>query len=563
MEPLENGYFRYIGRHAAAGLQYAYLLDGGEFPDPASRRQPQGVHQPSAVFWPDEYEWHDRDWGGVALDDLVLYELHVGTFTPAGTLDAIIPRLEELRQLGVTALELMPIAAFPGRRNWGYDGVYPRSVQDSYGGPAALQRFVDAAHGQDLAVVLDVVFNHLGPEGNYLQRYGPYFTERYHTPWGAAFNFDGPDSDAVRQFVIETARGWIRDFHVDGLRLDAIHAIYDFGARHVLEELQAAVQAEAARQNRTVHIIAESNRNDPRWVTDSREGGHGLDAVWNDDFHHALHAYLTGERDGYYCAYGSAADVVKAFNQAHVYDGQYNPYRRRRHGVPAGNCDRRRFVVSVQTHDQVGNRANADRWASLVSPTEQRLACALLLVSPFTPLLFMGEEYGETRPFPYFCSFGDPELAAAVRRGRRRDALVRGFSQAHDLLDPNKEQTFDRAVLSWDWLASSQQSGLRQLYCDLLAARRSWPGLRDRQTTEASLSADGQLLTIVRGSNQPVLVLANLSQHCLPLPPAIVERPWLLSTEAVRYGGVRDSQRDRATLLSHEVIVCTAAEDAW
>ena len=405
------GYHTHRASGIREGFRYAFKLsDGQEFPDPASRWQPDGVHRPSAVFSPAAFTWTDRNWRGVRREDLVFYELHVGTFTPAGTFDAIIPRLSELAALGITAIELMPIAQFPGERNWGYDGVYPYAVQNSYGGPRALQRLVDAAHQRGLAVFLDVVYNHLGPEGCYFNQFGHYFTNHYHTPWGAAINFGDAYSDPVRQFFIDNARVWIRDFHIDGLRLDAIHAIYDASALHILAEIRAAVHRIGKEQNRAVHVVAESNLNDVRVVNPPERGGHGLDGAWSDDFHHSVHALLTGERDGYYQDFGEPEQLVKALNNVYVYDGCYSPFRRRRHGSSVGTTDRTRFIVALQNHDQIGNRAMGDRLSTLLPPAAQRLAAGLMLLSPFVPLMFMGEEYGETRPFPFFCSFGDPDL---------------------------------------------------------------------------------------------------------------------------------------------------------
>jgi maltooligosyltrehalose trehalohydrolase len=392
MAPEGGGYFVHRQLPVAQGLPYAFKLgDGRDYPDPASRWQPHGVHRPSAVFFPQSYRWSDAAWRGVARDELVIYELHVGAFTPEGTLEAIIPRLPQLLALGVTAVELMPVAQFAGDRDWGYDAVYPYAVQNSYGGPTALLRLVDAAHQAGLAVILDVVYNHFGPEGNYAARYGPYFTDRYRTPWGEAVNYDGPQSDAVRQFVVDNARMWVRDFHLDGLRLDAVQTIYDAGPRHILAEIQAAVRREATRAGRPVHVIAESNQNDVRLIRPSRRGGCGLDGVWSDDFHHAVHALLTGERDGYYMDFGEPAQVAKALNEAFVYDGCYSAFRRRRHGSRAGATDRTRFVVCIQNHDQVGNRALGDRLGALVAPAAQRLACGLLLLSPCVPLVLTSE----------------------------------------------------------------------------------------------------------------------------------------------------------------------------
>ncbi len=566
MEPEQHGYFVHREPVAAEGLRYAYRLDEeGEFPDPASRWQPDGVHAPSAVFFPEDFSWTDDTWRGIARDELVIYELHVGTFTEEGTLDAVIPRLPELVELGVTALELMPVAQFPGERNWGYDGVYPYAVQNSYGGPRALERLVDAAHRVGLAVLLDVVYNHFGPEGNYLGHFGPYFTDRYRTPWGNAVNFDGPECDPVRWLVIHNACMWVRDFHVDGLRLDAVHAIYDTGARHILAELQEAVQREAARQGRIVHVIAESNQNDVRLIDPPDRGGYGLDAVWSDDFHHSVHALLTAQRDGYYQDFGRAEHLAKAYTHGFVYDGCYSPFRRRRHGSALGARDRTRLVVCIQNHDQVGNRALGDRFGTLLEPAGQRLACGLLLVSPCVPLLFMGEEYAETRPFPFFCSFGDPALTEAVRRGRRAEFAALAFCWQTEIPDPQDPATFASAKLAWQWPEGTHAAGLRRLYQDLLAARRNWRALRDRQHTSVQLlDADPSpsaprepgILVLQRGIAPGILVVANLSNRLRPLDPKLPRnRPVLLSTEEPRYGGTGAGEGAPEQLRPYEMLI--------
>jgi maltooligosyltrehalose trehalohydrolase len=545
-----NGYFVHREPHAAEGLRYLYrLADGHEYPDPASRWQPDGVHRPSALFFPESFSWSDAQWRGVAREDLVIYELHVGVFTPEGTFDAAVPRLAELSALGVTAIELMPVAQFPGERGWGYDGVYPCAVQNSYGGPRALQRFVDAAHRHGLAVILDVVYNHLGPEGNYFEKFGLYFTDRYHTPWGKAVNYDGADSDPVRQFVIDNACAWVRDFHLDGLRLDAVQMIYDFSPRHILADVQAAVQQEADRANRFVHVIAETDQNDVRLVSPPQQGGYGLDGVWSDDFHHSLHALLTGQRDGYYVDFGAPEQVAKALNDVFDYDGCYSPFRRRNHGTCVGAIDRTRFVVCIQNHDQIGNRALGERLGSLVSPAAQRLACGLLLLSPCVPLLFMGEEYGERNPFAFFCSFDDPVMIKAVRRGRREEFAALMFRWEVEIPDPQSLATFNAAKLAWSWPEDSPQAKLRRLYQDLLAARRGWAALRDwRHTTASVLNvADAEkenlpLLLLRRGGDDGVLALANLTATSLPMPAAeLGDTKPVLSTEDAKYGGARSS----------------------
>ncbi|MBX6333569.1 MAG: malto-oligosyltrehalose trehalohydrolase, partial [Gemmatimonadaceae bacterium] len=441
-----GGVFEGVVPGAGAGTDYAYSLDGGPpRPDPMSRWQPHGVHGPSRVVDPRTFTWTDAGWTGIAMPDYVFYELHVGTFTAAGTFDAVIPHLAELAALGVTAIELMPVAQFPGTRNWGYDGVHPFAAQNSYGGPEGLARLVDAAHAHGLAVALDVVYNHLGPEGNYLGEFGPYFTDTYHTPWGAAVNFDGPGSDEVRRYVIDNALSWVTDFHVDALRLDAVHGIFDASAEHILAELAARVHAQGARLGRRIQVIAESDLNDPRLVRPRARGGYALDAQWSDDFHHAVHVALTGERRGYYAGFHGARDVAAALERRFVYEGQYAPHRDRRHGASATDVPADRFVIAIQNHDQVGNRARGERLASLVPFASLELAASLLLLAPYVPLLFMGEEYGETHPFQYFVSHTDPALVEAVRRGR--EAELESFAWEGPIPDPGAEATFTRSVL--------------------------------------------------------------------------------------------------------------------
>jgi maltooligosyltrehalose trehalohydrolase len=587
MQPAGAGYFVHREAQADEGLRYVYRLsDGKEYPDPASRWQPDGVHGPSAVFTPGAWHGDESDWHGVPREELVIYELHVGTFTAAGTFDAVVPRLPALRELGITAIEIMPVAQFPGDRGWGYDGVYPYAAQASYGGPQGLQRLVAAAHRAGLGVILDVVYNHLGPEGNYAACFGPYFTDRYRTPWGHAVNFDGPDSDAVRQFLIDNACYWVRDFHVDGLRLDAVQTIFDLSATHFLADLAAVVHAQAARQKRTVHLIAETNQNDTRLIDAPEQGGWGLDGLWSDDFHHSVHALLTGQRDGYYQDFGRAQHLAKAYQEVFVYDGCYSPFRRRRHGRRVGDRDRTQFVVCVQNHDQVGNRARGDRFGTLLAPEAQRLACALLLLSPCTPLVFMGEEYGELRPFPFFCSFSDPELVAAVRRGRREEFAALAFQWETEIPDPQDPETFQRAKLSWQWPAGSLHAGIRCLYATLLGARRRWPALRDRQHTRARLvpvhglgtgaffgpempspttpTAEkgacplppAALLILERGGAPGVLAVANLTAQCASACGVEHgERTLVLSSEEPRFGGARALAEPRDTLLPYELCI--------
>jgi maltooligosyltrehalose trehalohydrolase len=466
-----RGYHHATASDIAPGALYLYRLDGGlERPDPASRHQPRGVHGPSCVTDP-HFEWSDGNWTGPVLKDYVLYELHVGTFTTEGTFDAAICRLDDLQSLGVTALELMPIAQFPGSRNWGYDGVFPFAVQDSYGGPDGLKRLVDACHRKGLAVVLDVVCNHLGPEGNVLGSFGPYFNNYCLTPWGKAINFDGPGSDEVRRFFIESALTWVRDFHVDALRLDAVHGIVDQSARPFLEELGAAVHAAAAELRRPVYLIAESNLNAPRFIRPVAQGGCDLDGVWNDDFHHALHAVLTGERGRYYIDFGRFDQLRKAWNDGFVYDGTYSVFHGHRHGRPLEDTPGERLIVFSQNHDQVGNRARGDRLAERVSFEALKLCAAAVLLSPFTPLLFMGEEYAETAPFPYFIDHSDAALIEATRKGRL--AEFPDLKDGSRVPDPQDEASFLAAKLRWSLRSEGSHGILCSYYRDVLQLRRT------------------------------------------------------------------------------------------
>ncbi len=539
MEPLARSYFRAVVEDVAPDSLYRYRLDGTkERPDPASRLQPQGVHGPSAVV-DTRFPWKDAEWRGLPLEKYVLYEVHVGTFTPEGTLDAAIARIGDLKGLGITAIELMPVAQFPGNRNWGYDGVYPCAVQDAYGGPAAMKRFVAACHREEMAVALDVVYNHLGPEGNYFGDYGPYFTDTYKTPWGEAINFDGPQSDEVRRYFIENALRWITEFHVDALRLDAIHAIMDPSAKPFLEELAAAVQARARRLGRPAHLFAESNRNDSRIVRDAETGGTGLDGLWNDDFHHALHALLTGERSGYYGDFGDIKDLADAWRRGFVYAGRYSRFAQRRVGNSSEDVPAKRFVVFAQNHDQVGNRKAGDRLSQTLSLGQLKLAPATVLLSPYLPLLFMGEEYGETAPFQYFVSHGNAALIDAVRNGRREEFAR--FEWEGDLPDPQDEQTFLRSKLQWESRGEGRHGVLLSWYRELLRCRREVPALArlDKNAMEVA-EIDDYVLFVRRwhGDSCAILVFHFAESEevvDLPLPAGRWQKA--LDSEDQRWGG--------------------------
>ncbi|MDZ4683619.1 MAG: malto-oligosyltrehalose trehalohydrolase [Planctomycetaceae bacterium] len=561
MTPGDEGHYRCEQTGIVEGQRYAFQLDGGPVrPDPASLWQPGGVHAPSAVWSPESFAWTDAAWKNVSRTDLVIYELHVGTFTAEGTFDAVIPRLAALAELGVTAIELMPVGEFPGTRGWGYDGTYWYAAQSSYGGPHGLQRLVDACHAHGLAVLLDVVYNHLGPEGNYLREFGPYFTDRYATAWGPAVNFDGPGSANVRRFVLDNVQYWLCAFHLDGLRLDAVHALHDASPVHLLVEIQRTVVEEIARQGRPIHVIAESNLNDAVLLDPHDRQGHGLDAQWNDDFHHTVHALLTGERHGYYIDFDDPPrQLAKTINDIFVYDGGYSRFRDRPHGKPVGDHPGDRFVVSIQNHDQVGNRPHGERLSALVAPAQQRLAAGLLLLSPQIPMLFMGEEYGESRPFPFFCDFGDTGVQDAVRRGRRAefDHIAVG-----DVPDPFSETTFASAVLTWSWPDGTVHAGLRRLYRDLLALRRTQPALRDYHNRRAELieTQGGRVLVIHRGDadrpGERLWAAFNLGDRpAVWSPPDWPECRLELRSEEADYGGAIGGDPSERILSPWEFVV--------
>ncbi|HEM45499.1 MAG TPA: malto-oligosyltrehalose trehalohydrolase, partial [Alphaproteobacteria bacterium] len=502
---------------------------GPALPDPRSRWQPEGVHGPSRVLDTGSLAWSDAGFEAPPLASGLVYELHVGTFTPEGTFDAATRRLDALADLGVTHVELMPVAEFPGRHGWGYDGVDLFAPHHAYGGPEGLARVVDACHARGLAVLLDVVYNHLGPDGNHLARFGPYFTDRHATPWGPAVNLDGRGSDEVRRFLCDNALMWLRDYHFDGLRIDAVHAIVDTSAVHFLEQLAEEVRTLEATSGRHLVLIAESDLNDPRVIRPPALGGYGLDAQWNDDFHHAVHAVLTGERLGYYADFGQLADVAKALDSAFVYDGRYSRHRGRRHGrAPAGESGRR-FVGFVQNHDQVGNRARGERLCHLVSPAGARLAAAVLLTAPFVPMLFMGEEWGASTPFLYFTDHVDPSLARRVSEGRRREFAAFGWDPA-DVPDPQAPETFARSRLDWDERARPPHRDLLAWHRDLIRLRRSRPELCDGRLDRVRTRWDGESGWLVFERGQ-VVIACNFSREACSVPLGGTPRTLLLGSD--------------------------------
>jgi maltooligosyltrehalose trehalohydrolase len=443
---------------AGAGGQYFYLLndDPLPLPDPVSRYLPKGVHGPTQVVDPAAFAWTDQDWRGVEYQDYVLYELHVGTFTPAATFDGVLEKLDYLHELGVTAIELMPVGAFPGRRNWGYDGASMYAVQESYGGPESLKRLVDAAHAKGLAVLLDVVYNHLGAEGNYLSRFGPYFTSKHKTPWGDALNYDDKQCEGARNYVRENALYWIREYHLDGLRMDAVHTIQDESKTHILAEIQDAVQEYAAKADRRVCLIVESDENSPRYVR-PRPDGFGMDGVWSDDFHHAIHAIATGENDGYYGDFGGTVKLAKALTEGFVFQGEEFKFWGRPRGESSKGMSPEAHVICIQNHDQVGNRAPGERLTELVPPEMRKIMAAILLLAPETPLLFMGQESDEPSPFQFFTDFGDSRLKKAVTEGRRKE--FEGFSSfEREVPDPQDPLTYERSKLTWDFTPERREA---------------------------------------------------------------------------------------------------------
>ncbi|MFL6207988.1 MAG: malto-oligosyltrehalose trehalohydrolase [Pyrinomonadaceae bacterium] len=543
--------FAVVIEGVGAGADYFYVIDAEkERPDPVSRAQPHGVHGPSRVVDPNEYGWSDQTWRGLSLKEFLIYELHTGTFTPEGTFAAIRAKLDHLKQLGVTAIELMPVAEFPGGRNWGYDGTHIYAPQSTYGGPNELKRLIDACHNAGLAVVLDVVYNHLGPEGNYLGDYAPVFTRDYRTPWGDALNFDDAYSDGVRRYFVDNALYWLTEYHVDALRLDAVHRIIDISPQHLLAEIAAAFSTQARRLGRMAWTIAESDLNDVRVIRPARACGYGLDAQWSDDFHHSLHALLTGTERGYFADFGRVADLAQAIKAGFVYDGRWSQFRRKRHGTSALERPGEQFVVCVQNHDQIANGYWGDRLASLGSLDQQKLAAALLLCAPNVPMLFMGQEWGEVAPFLYFTSHTDPDLARGVREGRRKEygAFVKDegetVSAVGGFADPQAPETFEHSKLVWARLNESPHAEVLRFYRDLIALRKKYLCLSNcaKGQTEVEFDEARRWLTIRRGdeNGSAAVLLCNLAAEAQAIPfPITHGGEWQLTlwSGAQTYGG--------------------------
>jgi maltooligosyltrehalose trehalohydrolase len=508
------GYWELHSGQLKPGDTYQFVWDDKELPDPASLAQPEGVHGPSQAIDLSSFEWTDGDWKNPAQCDYIIYELHTGTFTKKGTFAGIESKLEYLIELGITAVEIMPVAQFPGERNWGYDGVFPFAVQNSYGGANSLMQLVDACHNKGLAVVLDVVYNHIGPEGNYFNEFGAYFTEKYKTPWGDAINFDDARCDAVREYYLENALMWFRDFHIDALRMDAVHAIKDFSAKHILQEIKESVKHLIAHTGKQYYLIVELDLNDNRFIHPIEKGGLGMDGQWVDEFHHALRVTAGGGRDGYYADFKGIADLAKSYQDAYVYDGVYSQQRLKTIGNKVENQPGWQFVVFSQNHDQVGNRMLGERSSQLFSFEMQKLMAGAVMVSPYLPMLFMGEEWSAQTPFQYFMSHGDPELVKAVRKGRKEEFAA--FHTEAEAPDPQAEETFKRSTLNWD----EQNGVMLDYYKTLIKLRKEIPalGVPDRKNLTVTFNEGQQTLLLKRRHQaQNVYCLMNFSTNNQPV----------------------------------------------
>jgi maltooligosyltrehalose trehalohydrolase len=527
---------------ANPGDDYGFILHGdghegpqGPFPDPRSPSQPNGVHKLSRLVDHTRYKWQDEHWQAPPLASAIIYELHLGTFTPEGTFLSTIHKLDYLVELGITHVELMPVNSFSGSRGWGYDGVDLFAPHQAYGQPDDLKKLVDACHARGLAVLLDVVYNHLGPSGNYLGKFAPYFTKKYASPWGEGVNFDDADNGEVRRFFCDNALMWLRDYHFDGLRLDAVHAICDLSAQTFLEQLALEVKKLGAQLRRHFVLIPESDLNDPRLLWSRERGGFGLDAQWSDDFHHALHTVLTGEKTGYYSDFGTLANLAKALKQSYVYDGCYSSHRRRRHGRPPDGLDGHHFLAYLQNHDQVGNRAKGDRTSQLLSPGKLKIGAALVLTAPFIPMIFQGEEWAANTPFFYFTDYAEPELARGVREGRCREFAAFGW-KPEDTTDPQAVETFDRSKLNWTELANPAHAQLLDWYKQLIQLRQQEPSLSDgcRDCVQVTCDENERWLVLERGE---ITVACNFGTRYRHIPLGLDRHKLILASEANIHGG--------------------------
>ncbi len=541
LEKEEYGYWTLKTKEIKPGDEYLIVLDEGKkFPDPASLSQPDGVHGPSQAIDLKSFHWTDGDWQNIDLESYISYEVHTGTFTDEGTFAAMESKLDYLVDLGITAVEIMPVAQFSGDRNWGYDGVFPFCVQNSYGGAEALQHLVDQCHQKGLAVILDVVFNHIGPEGNNLDNFGPYFTDKYHTPWGNAINFDDAWCDGVRQFFKENALMWFRDFHIDALRMDAVHAIKDFGPVHILQEIKQEVDQLMRQTGRVHYLIVELDLNDNRFINPVEQGGYGMDAQWIDEFHHALRVSAGQSQTGYYSDFDGIASLAKSYKDAYVYDGAFSDHRKKKFGVRASENAGRQFMVFSQNHDHVGNRMLGERSSQLVSTQMQMLMAGAVLVSPYLPLLFMGEEYAESNPFQYFVSHTDPELAEAVRKGRKREFSA--FHMEGEAPDPMAVETFNNSTLQWNLPGVEPHSTMLRFYKELISIRKKYTALSklNRKNLHVAHDESGQTVTLRRtDGDQQVVCLMNFSTKSQEVELPATAVPWhkLLASSDSQWGG--------------------------
>jgi maltooligosyltrehalose trehalohydrolase len=533
----ERGWWSGEVATAGPGADYGFVLDGMEppLPDPRTRWQPNGVHGESRVVDDGAFRWSDRGWQSPPLSSALIYELHVGTFTPQGTFKAVETHLDYLKELGVTHVELMPIANFPGKRGWGYDGVDLYAPFEAYGEPDDLKHLVNACHDVGLAVLLDVVYNHLGPVGNYLGKFGPYFTSSHSTPWGDAVNFEESGATEVRRFLIDNALMWLRDYHLDGLRLDAVHSFNDRSAIHFLEQLAGEVRRLEAAMGKHFMLIAESDLNDPRIVKAEEAGGYGLDAQWSDDFHHALFSVISGEREGYYADFGTLADLAKSLRCVFVYDGNYSEYRGRNHGRQVVGLSGHRFVGFVQNHDQIGNRAKGERVSHEAGVGRAKIAAALVLTAPFVPMLFQGEEFGASTPFLYFTDYDDPELGRLISEGRKKEFVAFGWSP-EEIPDPQSEETFTRSRLKWSELSDEPHASLLQWHKDLIALRRSRSELSDGNLNAVGVQFDerAQWLVLERGA---LRIVCNLGREPVEVEIGSGAQVLLASDESISLSG--------------------------
>jgi len=542
LEPADYGFWTLQTRALWPGDQYRFLLDGnGLFPDPATLYQPEGVHGPSEAFDLQKFAWTDQDWQNPPMNDYLIYEVHTGTFTPEGTFEAMESKLDHLVELGVNAIEIMPVSQFAGARNWGYDGVFPYSVQDSYGGPGGLQHLVNACHAKGIAVILDMVYNHLGPEGNILSNFGHYFTDKYHTPWGDAINFDDAWSDAVRHYFVQNALMWFRDFHIDALRLDAVHAIKDFSPVHILQEIRQNVDALAHDTGKEHYLIVEMDLNDTRFVKPASAGGYGMHGQWIDEFHHALRVSSGQERSGYYSDFEGVASLAKSYRDAYVFDGIYSEHRKRKFGMKADGIPGQQFIVFSQNHDHIGNRMLGERTSQLVSFEMQKLLAGAVFVSPFVPLLFMGEEWAEPNPFQYFVSHTDEELAEAVRKGRKSEFAA--FHLEGEAPDPVAVSTFENSKLQWSLIDQPPHRTMLDYYRKWIALRKSRQVLRecDRDGLSAEVFEESQLISIQRVSGGEHLVaFLNFSKSSQEVSLPFEHLTWhkLIASSDTAWNGV-------------------------